>query len=101
MGTTAIRRHNRIMTRFVFFPQSASDAKLDAKSLAAAKKVVRERGAIVVRTAAGGMLLEVDAATAAQIARALPGWSYTIERKTTRLPERSPLERAKMAARKV
>ena len=47
------------------------------------------------------MLVEVDAAAAVQVVRALPGWSYAIERKTTRVPESRPLERAKMAARKV
>lgn len=97
MGTMSVSRHNRVMARYVLFPKSTSS---DAKSLVVAKKIVRESGVTVVRTAAGGMLVEGDAATVAQVARDLPGWSYTIERKTTRVPERSPLERAKMTARK-
>jgi hypothetical protein len=41
------------------------------------------------------MLLDVPAAKVPEVAQALPGWHYSAERKTTRVPERKPLERAK------
>jgi hypothetical protein len=41
------------------------------------------------------MLLEVTPAQVPEVAQALPGWRYSVERKTTRVPERKPLERSK------
>lgn len=40
-------------------------------------------------------LLEVTPAQVPEVAQALPGWRYSVERKTTRVPERKPLERSK------
>ena len=84
------------MARYVFFPASVSDAK----SLAAAKKIAREQGATVVWVIEGAMLLEASPIKAAKVAKALPGWQYAVETKTTRVPERTPLERARMIAGK-
>ena len=83
------------MERYVFFNAKASDPK----SLTAAKKTARDLGVTVVGAFAGSMLVEAPAAKAKQVAQALPGWRYTAERKTARVPERGPLERAKMAAK--
>ena len=41
------------------------------------------------------MLLEVTPAQVPEVAQALPGWRYSVERKTTRVPEPKPLERSK------
>jgi hypothetical protein len=79
------------MSRYVF---SNSDAQ-DDKVLMAAKKVARAHGANVVKALAGTMLLELAREQLAAVARALPGWHYAAERKTTRTPERTPLERSK------
>lgn len=79
------------MSRYVFFNSNAQDAKV----LTAAKKAARARGATVVKSLAGTMLLELAPARVPELAQALPGWRYAVERKTTRVPERKPLERAK------
>jgi hypothetical protein len=44
------------------------------------------------------MLLKLAPAQIPEVARALPGWRYSVERKTTRVPERKPLERSKARA---
>jgi hypothetical protein len=41
------------------------------------------------------MLLELAPAQVPAVAQALPGWRYALERKTTRVPERRPLQRTK------
>ena len=79
------------MSRYVFSNSNAQDGKV----LTAAKKAAQLRGATVVKSLAGTMLLEVPAAKVPEVAQALPGWRYSAERKTTRVPERKPLERAK------
>lgn len=79
------------MSRYVF---SYSDAQ-DDKVLMAAKKVARAHGATVVKALAGTMLLELAREQLPAVARALPGWHYAAERKTTRTPERTQLERSK------
>jgi hypothetical protein len=79
------------MSRYVFFNSDAQDAKV----LTAAKKTARSRGATVVKSLAGTMPLEVTPAQVPEVARALPGWRYSVERKTTRVPEPKPLERSK------
>lgn len=84
------------MARFVFF--NSSD--VDAKALTAAKKSVRALGGIVVGGAAGSMLVEAPPTKAAQVAKALPGWHCAQDRKTARIPEHTPLQRAKRAAAK-
>lgn len=35
-----------------------------------------------------------------EVAEALPSWRYSVERKTTTVPERKPLERTKARARR-
>ncbi|MBT2326940.1 hypothetical protein J7E62_32085 [Variovorax paradoxus] len=82
------------MDRYVFFSAKSGDAK----ALTAAKKTARALGVTVVDAAAGSMLVEAAPAKAEQVAQALPGWRYTAERKTARVPERRPLQRAKLAA---
>ncbi len=67
----------------------------DDKVLTAAKKAARSRGATVVKSLAGTMRLELAPAQVSEVAEALPGWRYAVERKTTRVPERRQLERAK------
>ena len=79
------------MSRYVFSNSNAQDGKV----LTAAKKAAQLRGATVVKSLAGTMLLEVPASKVPEVARALPGWRYSVERKTVRVPERKPLERAK------
>ena len=78
------------MSRYVFFNDDAQDGKV----LAAAEAMVRSRGAKVVKSLAGAMLLELAPAQVADVAQALPGWRYSAEGKTTRVPERKPLERS-------
>ena len=80
------------MSRYVFFNSDAQDAKV----LTAAKKTARSRGATGVKSLAGTMLLELAPARVPEVAQALPGWRYSVERKTARVPERKPLERAKV-----
>ena len=79
------------MSRYVFLNSEAQDVKV----LAAVQKAARSRGATVVKSLAGTMLLEVTPAQVPAVAQALPGWRYSVERKTTRVPERKPLERSK------
>lgn len=79
------------MARYVF---RSSDAQSN-QALAAAVKAARSVGATVVKSLAGTMLLEVTPAQVPEVAQALPGWRYAAERKTTRVPERKPLERTK------
>jgi len=82
------------MARYVFhLPRS-----LDTKAVTAAKKTATSMGATVVRTAAGQMLVETTPSKAAKVAEALPEWRYGLERLTARLPEKTPLARAKYAA---
>ncbi len=79
------------MSRYVFFNSDVHDGKV----LMAAKKAARSHGATVVKSLAGTMLLELAPAQVSEVAQALPGWRYSAERKTTRVPERQPLERDK------
>ncbi len=82
------------MDRYVFY----SPLSLDPKSVTAAKKTATALGARVVRTAAGSMLLEAAPTMITQVAQALPGWRYSVEAKAHRIPERTPLQRARLAA---
>jgi len=79
------------MSRYVFFNSNAQDDKV----LMAAKRTARSRGATVVKSLAGMMLLEVAPAQVRDLAEALPGWRYAVERKTTRAPDVKSLERVK------
>lgn len=76
------------MRRYFFFNSDAQNAK----ALTAAKKAARSHGATVVKSLAGTMLLEVTPAQVPEVAQALPGWCYSVERKTSRVPERRPQE---------
>jgi hypothetical protein len=51
-----------------------------------------------VKSVASTLLLELSSAQVPQVAEALPGWRYTVERQTTQLPERKPLQRAQRGA---
>lgn len=82
------------MARYVFhLPLS-----LDTRAVSAAKRKAVALGATVVRSAAGQMLIETTPARAAKVAEALPDWRYALERVAARLPEKTPLTRAKYAA---
>lgn len=84
------------MARYVF---SLATATIGAVPLASARRTASAHGATVLRAIAGSMLLEAPPATAAAVAKALPGWRYRPERKTTRVPERTPLQRARQLAK--
>lgn len=79
------------MARYVFFSSNAQDVK----ALAAAKRAASQSGATILKSLAGTMLLELTPTQVPKVAKALPGWSYSAERKTTRVPERKALERSK------
>lgn len=83
------------MDRYVFY----HPLSLDAKTVAAAKKKAASLGATVLRSAAGTMLLEAERAAIRQVANALPDWRYSVEAKVHRLPERTPLQRARLKHR--
>ncbi|MFG6465022.1 hypothetical protein [Roseateles sp. BYS87W] len=84
------------MARYVF---SFATAAIGAVPLASARRTANSHGATVLRAIAGTMLLEAPPATAAAVAKALPGWRYTPERKTSRVPERTQLQRARQLAK--
>jgi hypothetical protein len=46
------------------------------------------------------MLVEAGPIQVAQVVEALPGWRYSAETMTHRIPERMPLQRARLAASK-
>ena len=54
----------------------------------AARRALSRGGATVVKVLAGTMLVEVEPALVSELAKGLPGWGYSIERKSTRIPER-------------
>lgn len=68
---------------------------LDNQALTTAVKAARTRGATVVKSLVGTMLLEVTPGQLPEVAQALPSWRYAAERKTIRVPERRPLERSR------
>ncbi len=90
------KRDNPPMARYVFFP----DNMPGTKSIAAAKRVLIDQGASIVGTAEGGVLVEATSAEVKRVAQALRGWDYAPERAETRVPERRPLERARLLAGK-
>ena len=77
------------MSRYVFLNSEAQDVKV----LAAVRKAARSRGATVVKSLAGTLLLGLAPAQVTEVAHALPGWPYSVERKTTTVPECKPPER--------
>ena len=86
------------MARYIF--SSSEAAAAGPISLASAKRIAKREGATVVRAIAGSMLVEMTPTMATKVAQALPGWRLSPERKAARIPERRPLERAKVAASK-
>ena len=48
-----------------------------------------------MKSLAGTMLVVPAPAHVTELAQALPCWRYSVERKTTTVPERKPLERTK------
>jgi hypothetical protein len=78
------------MGRHVFY----SSELRGHEALAAARQSAMLIGVTVVKTLAGTMLLEGKPLQAIEVARALPDWRYSVDRKTTRAPERRPLARA-------
>ena len=75
------------MKKYVFY---SSDLSVDRKVVTAARKTAASLGATVVRTVGSSMLLEATPAKVVQIAKALPGWHYSVETKGHRFPEHSP-----------
>lgn len=49
----------------------------------------------MVKSLAGTMLLELTPAQVPDVAQALPGWRYSVDRRMALVPERKPLERSK------
>lgn len=86
------------MDRYVFYPAPDRGIAADAKALGAARRACKSLGVTVVRAAAGSMLVEAEPTEVREVAKALPGWCYSAEKKGARLPERTPLQRARLAA---
>lgn len=82
------------MSRYVF---SLPTLKPDPRVVAAAEQIARELGATVLRKAAGSLLLDAAPGVAAKLAKAMPDWRLDREQ-SYRTPERTPLQRAKLAA---
>jgi hypothetical protein len=82
------------MSRYVFsFPALHADPAVVAE----AQTTVKALGAKVVRCIAGSMLLEAPPAVASKVAAAMPGWRLSEETSSYRTPERTPLQRARLA----
>lgn len=79
--------------RYVFYFSMGADAKAAVRD---AQKAARALGAVVVKVGVGTMLVEAAAATAAEVALALPEWQYAPENKRTEIPERGPLQRTRL-----
>ena len=84
------------MDRYVFYHRHGTDAK----DVTAAKKTARALGARVVRAVAGSLLVEAEPGQIEQVAQALPGWCYSPDARLHRIPERTPLQRVRLAASK-
>lgn len=83
------------MSRYVFsFPALRPDPTV----LADAEATATALGAKVVRSVAGSMLLETTPSIASRLAKAMPEWSLSEENTSYRTPERTPLQRARLAA---
>lgn len=78
--------------RYVFYTAPGTDPK----AVTAARRAVKAMGCTVVSVAAGTMLVEAPPAEVKQVAKALPGWRYSVEKKTAHLPERTPLQRLRL-----
>lgn len=84
------------MSRHVFYLNTLES---DPSVVAAAEKTAKGLGATVVRKAGGSILLEAAPSVIAKIAEALPGWRHNPEQTGYRVPERSPLQRARLPAK--
>lgn len=78
--------------RFVFYFLMGTDAE----AVRAARKTASALGAKVLKAGLGTMLVEAAPAKAAEVAKALPQWSYAQEKKTTQVPEAAPLQRTRV-----
>jgi len=85
------------MDRHVFFAKQS----LDPKVLRTAKAIAEDLGVTVLKTGPGTMLVEAEPALVRKLAKLLPEWSNSVENKTYRLPERTPLQRERRAVGKV
>lgn len=82
------------MSRYVFsFPSLQPDPAVVAE----AQTTVKALGAKVVRCIAGSMLLEAAPSVASKVAAAMPDWRLSEENNSYRTPERTPLQRARLA----
>jgi len=79
------------MNRHVFFTKES----LDPKVLRTAKAIAEDLGVTVVKTGPGTMLVEAEPALVRRLAKSLPEWSNSVENKTYRFPERTPLQRVR------
>ena len=84
------------MERHVFFAKQS----LDPKVLRTAKAVAEDLGVRVLKTGPGTMLVEAEPALVRKLARSLPEWCNSVENKTYRFPERTPLQRVRQAVGK-
>lgn len=83
------------MSRYVL---SLLALRPDPAVVADAQSTVEALGASVVRCLAGSMLLEALPSVASQVATALPEWQLSEETGSCRVPERTPLQRVRLAA---
>ena len=79
------------MNRHVFFAKQS----LDPKVLRTAKAIAEDLGVTVLKTGQGTMLVEAAPALVRKLAKSLPEWGNSVENKTFRLRERTPLERVR------
>ena len=75
------------MVRHVFFAKQS----LDPKVLRTAKAIAEDLGVTVLKTGPGTMLVDAEPALVRKLAKALPEWGNSVENKTYRFPERTPL----------
>lgn len=87
-------RDNRGMDRYVFYAKES----LDPRTLRSARDTASAMGVTVLQSGVGTMLLEAAPEDVRKVARALPQWRYSVERRATRIPERPVAERVRRAA---
>jgi hypothetical protein len=83
------------MSRYVFSLHSLTP---DPQAVAEAEKIAKSMGVKIVRRMGGSMLLEAAPRVVSRLARAMPGWRLSQENGGYRVPERTPLQRARAAA---
>jgi hypothetical protein len=83
------------MSRYVFsFPALRPDPAV----VADAEIIAEALGATVVRSVGGSLLLEAAPNVATRLAKAMPEWHLSQENTSYRVPERTPLQRARLVA---